>query len=58
MIISMIVPPLMIAVVMALVADIDSPRSGTIKVSQGSLVRLQDDLNAAPIAPAPALDAK
>jgi hypothetical protein len=53
MVVSMIVPPLVIAVVMALVADIDSPRSGSIKVSQGSLMRLHDDLNAAPANPAP-----
>ncbi len=53
MVVSLLVPPLVIAVVMALIADIDSPRSGSIKVSQGSLVRLQDDLNAAPPSPAP-----
>jgi hypothetical protein len=46
MVVSMLVPPLMIAVVMALVADIDSPRSGSITVSQGSLKRLEDDLDA------------
>ncbi len=48
MAISMMVPPLMIAIVMALVADIDSPRKGLIRVSQGSMVRLQEDLSAAP----------
>ena len=59
MAISMMVPPLMIAIVMALIADIDSPRKGLIRVSQGSMVRLQEDLSAAPPAtPAPSVDTK
>jgi len=62
MMISMTVTPLMIAVVMALIADIDTPRRGTITVSQASLTRLQEGIKPAqpaPIAtPAPAADAK
>lgn len=61
-IISMTVPPLMIAVVMALIADIDTPRRGSITVSQGSLVRLQEGIKSeqpAPlVTPAPSPDAK
>jgi hypothetical protein len=44
--VSMIVPPLMVATVLALVADIDSPRGGFIQVSQGSMLRLQQNLQA------------
>ena len=54
MVVSMFVPPLMIAVVMALVADIDTPRSGSITVSQASLHRLQEDLHTATSAQHPA----
>ena len=45
---SMLVTPLMVAIVMALVADLDSPRSGLIRVAQQSMERLQSDLRAAP----------
>jgi hypothetical protein len=34
----------MIAIVMALVADLNSPRTGTIQVGQESMMRLQQDL--------------
>jgi hypothetical protein len=40
----MILPPLMIAIVMALVADLNSPRTGTIQIGQESLKRVQHDL--------------
>lgn len=40
----MLVSPLMIAIVMGLIADLDSPRSGLIRVSQQSMERLQMDL--------------
>jgi hypothetical protein len=40
----MVLPPLMIAIVMALVADLNSPRTGTIQVGQESMMRLQQDL--------------
>lgn len=36
--------PLMISIVLALIADLDSPRSGLIQVSQQSMRRLQQDL--------------
>ena len=45
---SMLVTPLMISIVMALVADLDSPRSGLIRIAQQSLERLQSELEAAP----------
>ncbi len=45
---SMIVTPLMISIVMALVADLDSPRSGLIRISQQSMQRVQSDLKVAP----------
>jgi len=45
---SMVVPPLMIAIVVALTADLDSPRSGTIRVGQQSMERVQSDLNKPP----------
>ena len=47
-VLSMLVTPLMISIVMALVADLDSPRSGLIRIAQQSLERLQSDLKAAP----------
>jgi hypothetical protein len=37
--------PLMICIVMVLIADLDSPYSGVIQVSQQSMRRLQQDLN-------------
>ena len=43
--VSMIVPPLMIAIVMALIADLDAPRSGLIPINQQSMQRLQRDLD-------------
>jgi hypothetical protein len=42
---SMIVPPLMIAIVMALIAELDSPHSGLIRVGQQSMHRLQSSLD-------------
>jgi hypothetical protein len=45
---SMIVTPLMISIVMALVADLDSPRSGLIRTSQQSMQRVQSDLKVVP----------
>jgi hypothetical protein len=43
-VLSMVVPPLMIAIVMTLIADLDSPRNGTIRVGQQSMERVQSDL--------------
>jgi hypothetical protein len=40
---SMVVPPLMIAIVMMLIADLDSARSGLVRVHQESIERLQSD---------------
>jgi hypothetical protein len=40
----MIISPLTIAIVMALIADLDAPRSGLIQVGQESLRRVQQDL--------------
>jgi len=45
---SMLVTPLMISIVMALDADLDSPRSGLIRAAQQSMERLQSDIKAAP----------
>ena len=45
-ILSMIVAPLMISIVMALIADLDTPNRGFIRVSQQSMLRLQSDMNA------------
>ena len=42
----MLVSPLMIAIVLGLIADLDSPRSGLIRVGQQSMERLQMDLKA------------
>jgi hypothetical protein len=44
-ILSMLVAPLMISIVMALIADLDTPNRGFIRVSQQSMRRLQSDLN-------------
>ncbi len=38
----------MIAVAMGFIADLDSPRTGLIRVSQSSMDRLQQDLRGAP----------
>ncbi len=43
---SMVLMPLMVAVVMSLTADLDSPRTGLIQVGLGSLHRLNTGLNA------------
>ncbi len=40
---SMIVPPLMVAIVMMLIADLDTARSGLIRVRQSSIERLQSE---------------
>jgi hypothetical protein len=40
---SLVMTPLVIAVVMALLADLDSPRTGLIRVEQGSMDRLVHD---------------
>jgi hypothetical protein len=40
---SLVMTPLVIAVVMALLADLDSPRTGLIRVEQGSMERLVHD---------------
>jgi hypothetical protein len=39
-----VISPLTIAIVMALIADLDAPRTGLIKISQQSLRRVQQDL--------------
>jgi Protein of unknown function (DUF4239) len=44
-ILSMLVAPLMISIVMALIADLDTPNRGFIRVSQESMRRLQPDMN-------------
>lgn len=43
---AMLVPPLMIAIVMTLIADLDTPGSGLIYVGQQSIERLHSELNA------------
>jgi hypothetical protein len=45
---SMLVAPLMISLVMALIADLDSPTRGFIRVDQQSMLRLQSNLNSVP----------
>ncbi len=40
----LVVTPLVVAVVMALVADLDSPHTGLIRVQQHSMDRLVDDV--------------
>lgn len=45
---AMLISPVMIAVAMGFVADLDSPRTGLIRVSQSSMDRLQQDLRGAP----------
>jgi hypothetical protein len=47
-----VVSPLMIAIVMGLVADLDSPRSGFLRVDLRSLERLSGDLGKEPPASA------
>lgn len=43
---SMLVPPLMLAVVLSLIADLDTPRTGLIRVDMKSIERLQVDVQA------------
>jgi hypothetical protein len=45
---AMVISPVMIAVAMGFIADLDSPRTGLIRVSQSSMERLQQDLRQAP----------
>lgn len=45
MLLTILVTPLMISLVMALVADLDTPGSGLIRVGQQSLQRVKADLN-------------
>jgi purine-cytosine permease-like protein len=45
--VEMIVLPLTVAIVMALVADLDSPRTGAIHIGQQSMERLQIEFNSA-----------
>lgn len=52
-----IVTPLMIAIVMSLIADLDSPRNGSIKTDLRSLQRVERDLQQSP-APAPSPPAR
>lgn len=47
----MVVSPLAIAIVMALIADLDSPRTGLLQIGQQSLSRVQRDLNSGGIVP-------
>lgn len=48
-----IITPLMIAVVMSLIADLDTSRTGFIRVEQSSMQRLKHDLQGAPRGTAP-----
>jgi hypothetical protein len=41
---AMLVPPLMIAIVMALISDLDTPGNGLIRVGQESIERLHSEL--------------
>ena len=47
-VLSTVVAPLMIAMVFALIADLDSPRHGLIRAGQESMERLQSELKVAP----------
>src|SRR6266404_7779151 len=52
-----IVTPLMITIVMGLIADLDSPRSGFLRVDVRSLERVEQDLRSLPsFSPAPSSD--
>ncbi len=42
----MVISPLMIAIVMSLIADLNSPRAGFLQTGRGSMERLQQDLGA------------
>jgi hypothetical protein len=46
-----IITPLMIAIVMGLIADLDSSRSGFLRVDVRSLERLANDLQTPPLPP-------
>jgi hypothetical protein len=48
MLFSMLLTPLMAAVVMSLTADLDSPRTGLIRVGVNSIQRVQADPRQAP----------
>ncbi len=50
---STLISPVMIAVAMSFVADLDSPRTGLIRVSQSSMDRVWQDLRASPAGAAP-----
>jgi hypothetical protein len=45
---TLVLSPLMIALVVALIADLDSPRSGLIRVDQRPMLRLKADVQALP----------
>lgn len=47
----MLLTPLMIAIVLTLVVDLDSPRTGFIRVEQPSMERLRDSLRQSPAQP-------
>jgi len=42
----MLVAPLIIAIVMALIADLNNPRAGLLQTGDKSMERLQDDFEA------------
>jgi hypothetical protein len=42
----MVVVPLMAAIVLSMVSELDNPRTGLVRVSQQSMLRVQQDLNA------------
>jgi hypothetical protein len=44
---SLVLTPLVIAVVMALIADLDTPQTGLIRVEQKSMDRLVNDVTGA-----------
>ncbi len=48
LLLEMLVLPLTVAIVLALVAELDSPRTGLIRVGQESMVRLQTEMNSLP----------
>jgi hypothetical protein len=48
LILSMLVAPLMISIVMALIADLDTPTRRFIRFDQESMLRLQSNINSVP----------
>lgn len=42
----MVVVPLMVAIVLSMVSELDNPRTGLVRVSQQSMLRAQQDLKA------------